>query len=143
MIKSTEEIIEFIQKQKIAIVTAIDEDGYPSQKAMFAPRRIDGNTEFYFSTNTSSQKVEYFSKNPKASIYFYHQGKFKYTGILLKGTMEILTDLESKKSIWKSTDTLYYHLGVTDPDYCVLKFTAKSGRIYEDLKTEDFLLEEI
>lgn len=143
MIKSTEEIIRFIKKQKISIVTAIDENGYPSQKAMFAPRRIDGNTVFYFSTNTSSQKVDLFSKNPKASIYFYHQGKIVYTGILLKGTMEILTDIESKKSIWKKTDTLYYHLGVTDPDYCVLKFTAESGRIYEDLKTEDFILKDM
>ena len=33
---------------------------------------------------------------------------------------------------------LFYKKGVTDPDYCVLKFTATSGRYYCDLKTESF-----
>jgi general stress protein 26 len=28
--------------------------------------------------------------------------------------------------------------GVTDPDYCVLKFTARSGRYYSNFKSEDF-----
>ena len=28
--------------------------------------------------------------------------------------------------------------GVTDPDYCVLKFTAQSGRLYKDFKSESF-----
>ena len=33
---------------------------------------------------------------------------------------------------------LFYKKGVTDPDYCVLKFTATKGRYYCDLKTESF-----
>ena len=40
--------------------------------------------------------------------------------------------------IWKKGDTMFYKKGVTDPDYCVLKFTATSGRYYCDLKTESF-----
>ena len=36
---------------------------------------------------------------------------------------------------------MFYKKGVTDPDYCVLKFTAESGRFYEDLKTENFEIE--
>jgi len=40
--------------------------------------------------------------------------------------------------IWKRGDTMFYKKGVTDPDYCVLKFTAASGRYYCDLKTECF-----
>ena len=30
---------------------------------------------------------------------------------------------------------------VTDPDYCVLKFTAFSGRYYSGFKSEDFSVE--
>lgn len=37
-----------------------------------------------------------------------------------------------------NTSSLFYKKGVTDPDYCVLKFTAESGRYYCDLKTESF-----
>ena len=33
---------------------------------------------------------------------------------------------------------MYYPLGVTDPDYCVLKFTAHNGRFYCKFKSENF-----
>ena len=65
----------------------------------------------------------------------------KYTGVMLKGKMEVLTDQDSKNMIWKKGDTLFYKKGVTDPDYCVLKFTAESGRFYCDLKTEEFYID--
>ena len=55
--------------------------------------------------------------------------------------MEVLTDQEAKNMIWRKGDTMFYKGGVTDPDYCVLKFTAESGRYYCDLKTESFRIE--
>ena len=57
---------------------------------------------------------------------------------MLKGTMEVLEDPESKEMIWQEGDTMYYPLGVTDPDYCVLKFTAVRGRYYANFKSESF-----
>jgi general stress protein 26 len=59
---------------------------------------------------------------------------------MLTGTMEVLQDNEIKKEIWCTGDTMYYKQGVTDPDYCVLKFTAIKGRYYCNLKTESFEL---
>jgi len=35
-------------------------------------------------------------------------------------------------------NTMYYPGGVTNPDYCVLKFTAVKGRYYSNFKSEDF-----
>ena len=52
--------------------------------------------------------------------------------------MEVLTDQKTKDLIWRKGDTMFYKGGVTDPDYCVLRFTASSGRYYCDLKTESF-----
>ena len=46
-----EHIIQFIEKQKTAFIGSVDEAGFPNMKAMFAPRKIEGNC-FYFSTNT-------------------------------------------------------------------------------------------
>ncbi len=132
-----EHIITFIQKQKTAFVGSVDEDGFPNLKAMFVPRKIEGNC-FYFSTNTSSMRSQQFIKNPKASVYFYQRGRFKYEGIMLTGTMEVLQDDGIKQEIWCTGDTMYYKQGVTDPDYCVLKFTAIKGRHYCDLKSESF-----
>lgn len=132
-----EQVIEFIQKQKTAFIASVDEDGFPNLKAMLAPRKIEANS-FYFTTNTSSLRVSQYLKNNKSSIYFYSRGLYKYEGIMLVGTMEVLTDAKSKEEIWKPGDTMYYKLGVTDPDYCVLKFTATKGRRYCNFKKESF-----
>ena len=107
-------------------------------KAMLRPRKRVGLKEFYFSTNTSSMRVSQYRKNPNASIYFYHKGLIKYVGVMLKGKMEVLTDQKTKDMLWRRGDTMFYKKGVTDPDYCVLKFTATSGRHYCDLNTENF-----
>ena len=128
----------FIDSRKVSFLCSVDGAGFPMVKAMLKPRQRSGLREFYFSTNTSSMRVRHFQENPKASVYFYRKGLVKYTGVLLTGTMEVLTDQETKNRIWKKGDTMFYKGGVTDPDYCVLKFTAEKGRYYCDLKTEDF-----
>ena len=134
-------IEKFIDKQKVSFICSIDDENYPNVKAMLKPRKRIVLKEFYFSTNTSSMRVKQYLNNDKACIYFYHKGLIKYVGVMLKGKMEVLTDPETKNMIWRKGDTLFYKKGVTDPDYCVLKFTAISGRYYQDLKTESFDLE--
>ena len=136
-----DKIANWIRKQKVAFLCSVDEAGFPNVKAMLKPRKTDGLRQFYFSTNTSSMRVRQYRQNPKASIYFYHKGLIRYTGVMLIGKMEVLTDQETKNLIWRRGDTLFYKGGVTDPDYCVLRFTAESGRYYCDLKTEQFSID--
>ena len=131
-------IEHFIDRQKVSFVCSVDSENFPNVKAMLRPRKRIGLKEFYFSTNTSSMRVKQYQANPNASIYFYHKGLIKYVGVMLKGRMEVLTDQKIKDEIWRPGDTMFYKQGRTDPDYCVLKFTAHSGRYYCDLKTEDF-----
>ena len=126
-------IAGFIRKQKVAFICSIDEEGFPNVKAMLKPRKIERLKQFYFSTNTSSMRVKQYMNNPNACIYFYHKGLIKYVGVMLKGKMDVLTDQETKDNIWRKGDTMFYKGGVTDPDYCVLRFTAESGRYYCDL----------
>lgn len=140
--KSREELYNFVEKQKTAFVASVDEDGFPNIKAMFTPRKVEGDS-FYFTTNTSSLRAAQFMKNPKASIYFYNRGRFRYEGVMLTGTMEVLQDAQIKEEIWRTGDTMYYKEGVTDPDYCVLKFTAEKGRHYCSFRTEDFTMDDL
>lgn len=70
-----DEIIRFIRTQKVAVVAGVDEDGFPSQKAMFAPRRIDGRTAFYFSTNTFLAKGSDLSDSAKSQRLLLQAGK--------------------------------------------------------------------
>lgn len=131
-------IEKFIRKQKVGFICSIDSENYPNVRAMLKPREHIGLKEFYFSTNTSSAKVQQYLNNPHASIYFYHKGLIKYTGVMLKGTMEVLTDQTTKDLIWRTGDIIFYKKGKTDPDYCVLKFTATSGNYYSNLQTQSF-----
>ena len=123
-------------KLKIAFLGSVDGEGFPNVKAMLQPRKREGIKVFYFTTNTSSMRVAQFQATPKACVYFCDQRFFR--GAMLRGTVEVLTDEESKRMIWREGDEVYYAQGVTDPDYCVLKFTAQSGRFYKDFKSESF-----
>ena len=129
---------KMIDKSSTSFIAYVDDGGYPITKAMLKPREREGIKTIWFSTNTSSQKVSCFKKNPKASVYFIDKRFFR--GVSLIGAMEVLETAEAKERIWRKGDTMYYKEGVTDPDYCVLKFTAVRGRYYSNFKSEDFIL---
>ena len=125
-----------IDKQTVAFIGSINDAGFPNLKAMLPSRKREGIKEFWFTTNTSSRRVAQYRANPKACIYFFDKRFFR--GVQLLGTMTVLEDSAAKEMIWRDGDTLYYSKGVTDPDYCVLKFTAQSGRYYANFTSQDF-----
>lgn len=125
-----------IDKQSVSFISSVDENGFPNTKAMLPPRKREGIKVFYFTTNTSSMRVEQYRKNDKACIYFCDKRFFR--GVMLIGKMEVLEDAVSKEMIWQENDTMYYPQGVSDPDYCVLRFTAESGRFYSNFSSETF-----
>lgn len=139
MLKNAAQTIgDLIDKQSVSFISSIGDDGFPYTKAMLPPRKREGIKIFYFTTNTTSMRVAQYRENPKACIYFCDKQFFQ--GVMLKGFMESLEDSESKEMIWQDGDTMYYSKGVTDPDYCVLKFTAQSGRYYTNFHSEDFII---
>jgi general stress protein 26 len=131
---SNESIEKLITHTTVSIISSVDENGFPNTKAMLPPRKRNGLKEFYFTTNTSSMRVTQYNRDNKACIYFFDKRFFR--GVMLIGTMEVLTDQRTKEMIWRNGDTMYYPLGVTDPDYCVLKFTANKMRTYQNFKSE-------
>ncbi len=127
-----------IDKAGVSIISSVDEHGFPNTKAMLSPRRA---SERASSASTSRPtrppwRVSQYLSNPKASVYFF-DGRF-FRGVMLRGTMEVLQDSESKESIWRDGDDTYYPGGVNRPDYCVLRFTAQDGRYYHSYRSEDF-----
>jgi general stress protein 26 len=137
MMRNPEQTIgNLIDKQGVAFIASVDENGFPNMKAMLPPRKREGIREFWFTTNTSSMRVAQYRANHNAAIYFYDKRFFR--GVQLIGTIEVLTDTTTKETIWRDGDTQYYPEGGTDPDYCVLKFTATKGRYYSNFSSEDF-----
>jgi general stress protein 26 len=137
---SVKTIGNLIDKATVSIISSVDKLGFPNSKAMLPPRKREGIKQLFFTTNTSSMRVKQYTDNPKACVYFFDKRFFK--GVMLRGTMAVLQDKASKKMIWKEGDERYYPKGVTDPDYCVLKFTAQNGRYYSNFKSENFEVEE-
>lgn len=133
---SVKTVGNLIDKQSVAFISSIDADGFPNTKAMLPPRKREGLSTFYFTTNTSSMRVSQYRQNPKACLYFCDKRFFR--GVMLTGEVEVLEDAASKEMIWRDGDTMYYSEGVTDPDYCVLKFTAAKGRYYSNFESENF-----
>jgi len=95
--------------------------------------------ELYFCTNTSSNFVKAITKNPKANVYFYSRTLFVYQGCMLRGDMEIVTDLAVKEKYWDNKyKNAYTEKSYSDPDFCVLKFTPKNGRLYRNFSIDNF-----
>ncbi len=128
-----------IDKSSISLVGSVDREGFPNAKAMLRPRKRVGIKEIYFATNTSSMRVTQFQENNKGCVYFFDRRFFR--GVMLRGTVEVLTDAGILQELWQEGDELYYPLGLTDPDYCVLKFTLQDGRYYSNYKSENFEVE--
>jgi len=120
------------------ILTCIGTDGYPLAKAVVPGKHRESINEMYFCTNTSSKFADEINKNPKASVYFYTR-KLIWKGCMLKGKMEIVSDLTVKAKYWQNKfKAAYPQKSYTDPDFCVLKFIPESGRYYSWFKPEDF-----
>ena len=129
-----------IGKSNTAYLGSVDSEGFPNMKAMLVVQEREGLRTHWFSTNTSSRHVAQLRENPKACVYFVDR-RF-YRGALLRGTVEVCEDQQTKQRFWRRGDEQYYPLGVTDPDYCILRFTAKDGRYYSHFKSEDFAVGE-
>ena len=129
-------VISIIEKSEAAYLATVDKEGKPEIRALLNlcnPKKypkLKGKTllqdgeklTLYFTTNTSSKKVERIRNNHNAALYFCEPKQFK--GICASGTIEEVTDQEFKESLWLTGWFIYYHKGKTDPDYTVLKFTS-------------------
>jgi len=130
--------LELVNRSKIAMLGSNGDNGYPNVKAMIKMEN-EGLQTIWFSTNTSSKRVSQLAKNPKACVYFVDFDR--WMGLMLVGDVEVLQDAESKQRLWREGCEMYYPSGVTDPDYSVLRFTARWGNYYHALSNVTFELQ--
>ncbi len=129
--------LELVNRSKIAMLGSNGDDGYPNIKAMIKMEN-EGLHTIWFSTNASSKRVSQLVKNPKACVYFVDFDQ--WMGVMLVGNVEVLQDAESRQRLWRDGCEMYYPLGVTDPDYSVLRYTARWGNYYHALSNVTFEL---
>ncbi|MCL2390826.1 MAG: pyridoxamine 5'-phosphate oxidase family protein [Endomicrobia bacterium] len=129
---------EIIKTSNFVNLATVNPDGYPETRAMLNLRNPEmflklqklftDDFTFYFTTNTSSQKMQQISLNDNASVYFVKENSFG--GLLFTGKIEIVKDIKTKRSFWQDGWTMYYKGGADDPDYAILKFSAKEYKYY-------------
>jgi len=126
------------KKVNTFILACVGTDGYPLTKAVVPGKHRESINEMYFCTNTSSKFAAEINNNPKASVYFYSRNLI-WKGCMLKGKMEIVSNLAVKEKYWQNKfKNAYPEKSYTDPDFCVLKFVSEVGRFYSWYKLEDF-----
>ena len=133
--QAIQESLDLVNNSTIAMLGTNGDDGYPNIKAMIKVEN-EGLKTIWFSTNTSSRRVAQVLRDHKTCVYFVDMNKWK--GLMLVGTVEVLQDAESRQRLWHPGDEKYYPLGVADPDYSVLRFTAQWGNYYHALSNVSF-----
>jgi len=139
-VKQTE-CLEMMERLPFVDLTTIDKNGYPSTRAMLNLRNkqeyphlvplyeLEKNPlTVYLTTNTSSDKFKEIQQNGKACLYYCEAQKFH--GVLLQGTIEIVTDNELRQKAWQKGWEIYYPDG--DSDYTLLRFVPNKLKTYWD-----------
>ena len=130
--------LRLVGRSKICLLGTNGEDGFPNIKAVMNAKH-EGINKIWLSTNTSSRRVQQLKEDNRVCVYYVDDKEFK--GLMLTGTIQIVQDLKSRQMLWADGSERYYPLGVEDPDYSVLCFTAKKGNYYHKLKNITFEIE--
>lgn len=124
---TNEELLALVNRSLFAMLGYMDEQGRPNVRRVFCVWHR-GLGSHLISTNTSSGHVQSLMKNGNACLYFSDDAAFE--GLCLYGNIIPHFEPEYRELLWNAGDEKYYPAGVSDPDYCVLEFTAESGRFY-------------
>lgn len=137
--KLLEKANQIIKSCDNACFGIIDENEYPTVSAitLVKPENV---TELYFATGLAGNKVKRLKNNNKSCICIYSGTDDALYNITLVGTAEILTDQETKSKYWLDWFAHVYEGGITDPNYCVVKFTTKRVSLYIDHEDAEFTL---
>jgi general stress protein 26 len=130
--------LKLVEKSKICLLGTHGSDGFPNIKAMLNLKH-EGIKKIWFSTNTSSKRVQQLKQDNRACVYYVDEKNFK--GLMLIGVVQLLQDLQSRQMLWFTGSEKYYPQGVEDPDYTVLYFEAHMGNYYHQLKNISFDLD--
>jgi general stress protein 26 len=108
--------------------------GHPNLRAM-SPAKTDGVKNIWFATNAGSSKVRELLNDGHAVIYASaprNAGECRFWG-----SVEVLTDVSSKKKVWKEEYKAHFPDGVSSEDLTVLRFDVSNG-IYTNKNMENF-----
>lgn len=107
-----------------AMLNLRNPDFFPTLTALY--EREANPFTVYLSTNTSSRKMKFILADPRICVYFTRpQGSH---GLQLGGLVEAVEDAQLKRDFWVEGWEQYYHEGIDDPDYTLLRLEPTFAR---------------
>lgn len=85
-----------------------------------------GCNEVWIVTAADSEKVKDFNINSKAGLSYSFYGD----SVALRGTVEVITDDETRNQMWQEYFINYFPLGPKDPNYVLVHFIGKEATIW-------------
>jgi general stress protein 26 len=124
--------IELMATADMAYFTTIDERGYPQTRPMANLRNrkeyptletffkgLEDEFGIYLTTGSASPKMAQMELNPKVSVCYCVPAEIH--SMMVAGTAEVLTDLETKKALWQPGWEVFWPKGPEGPEFAVLK----------------------
>ncbi len=108
-------------------LASVNAEGYPRPVPMGKIAAI-GCNDVWVATAVDSEKVADFSANNKAGLSYSFYGD----SVALRGTVEIISDDETRRSMWQECLIDHFPGGPTDPKYVLLHFVGTEATIWID-----------
>lgn len=103
-----------------AVLTTLDNDGYPQSRTMWTAG-IDDDFTTYFVTGRALQKVKQVQANSKVSCFWtkVNGSTIGWDYVLLKGEASIADDQALRDRFWNEGLKEYFPAGKADPAYVI------------------------
>ncbi len=136
--EATSHALAILESQRHCLVATNAEDGYPNIKTM-SNRKHEGLKTIWFKTDTFSMRVQQLMKDNRACVYLLDAKLGR--GLMLVGLMDVIADVDIKRLILIKGEEKYNPLGVDDPGWCVLRFTAKRANVVDAMQNKGLTFE--
>ena len=122
--------LRLVEESAVMMLGTLGDQGEPHIKAVEVVHS-DGLKALWISTHTSSEHVAQLERDPRACLYFVYHDNIPWRGLSLVGNVEIRRDTETRERLWVDGWERHYPLGVTDPNYSVLRFVSEWEKYWQ------------
>ncbi len=116
-----------LKRCETVILSSVTEEGTP-RPCVVSKLKTQGFRTIFAATGLSGRKTAQFQKNPLAGACFFLDGD----SVTMTGSVTVHTSGKTLRDCWQDWMLEHFEQGESDPDYCVLQFTAEEATFWID-----------
>lgn len=122
--EAVDKVKEMIKDIETAMLSTISEGGINSRPMQTQDIEFDG--DLWFLTKKDTTKFREIMENPSVNIAYVGQSY-----VSIRGTAEIVDDLERKKELWKKGYEKFLDTTYEDPNIILIKVRSETAEYWE------------